>query len=121
MLEHEALLEASTFIHSLEKRQNLLIGCIEEICLRNGWVNVEHLRDLLGKSIKTDYDKYLENLCDEIKTENGDQFCIGRQVFGVGIGAINIIFIMVFQSNSFATYFLMSSFFFYLLRRLFME
>ena len=64
---HEALLEASTFIHSLEKRQNLLIGCIEEICLRNGWVNVEHLRDLLVKSIKTDYDKYLENLCDEIQ------------------------------------------------------
>lgn len=43
---HESLLEASTFIETIEKRQNLKVACLEEISYRMGYINREQLLEL---------------------------------------------------------------------------
>ena len=58
----QSLLEASSFISAIERRQGLKIACIEEIAWRNGWLdenNLVRLGNLLGNS---DYGKYILNL-----------------------------------------------------------
>ncbi len=40
---HESLLEASTFIETIEKRQNLKVACLEEIAYRMGYINQQQL------------------------------------------------------------------------------
>ena len=65
---HESLLDAQLFIQTLEKRQGLKIGCLEEISFNNKWISKE---DLIGFSEimnKNDYGKYLKNLIE--KNEN---------------------------------------------------
>jgi dTDP-glucose pyrophosphorylase len=43
---HESLLEASTFIETIEKRQNLKVACLEEIAYRMGYITKEQLLEL---------------------------------------------------------------------------
>lgn len=43
---HESLLEASTFIETIEKRQNLKVACLEEIAYRMGYISKEELIEL---------------------------------------------------------------------------
>ena len=43
---HESLLEASTFIETIEKRQNLKVACLEEIAYRMGYITKEQLVEL---------------------------------------------------------------------------
>ena len=53
---HESLLEASTFIETIEKRQNLKVACLEEIAYRMGYIDKEQLLALaqpLKKSIRS--------------------------------------------------------------------
>lgn len=56
---HESLLEASQFIETIEKRQGLKIGCIEEVAFQNGYITklqlIEQAQDLKG----TSYGDYL--------------------------------------------------------------
>ena len=62
---HESLLEASTFIETIEKRQNLKVACLEEIAYRNGWLDQQQLRTC-GESLgKTGYGQYLLRLAAE--------------------------------------------------------
>jgi glucose-1-phosphate thymidylyltransferase len=56
---HESLLEASTFIETLEKRQGLKIACIEEIAYRIGYINAEQVCRLAQPMQKNGYGKYL--------------------------------------------------------------
>jgi glucose-1-phosphate thymidylyltransferase len=58
------LSEASTFIEVLEKRQGLKIACLEEIALRNGWIDDERLRILAEPMKKNEYGQYLLRLID---------------------------------------------------------
>lgn len=62
---HDSLLEASHFIHTLEKRQGLKIACPEEIAWRQGWVNNEQLQMLAKPLAKSGYGKYLSRLLSE--------------------------------------------------------
>ena len=62
---HEALLEASTFIETIEKRQGLKIGCIEEIAWRSGWITDEDLRRLATPISDVEYGHYLLKLLTE--------------------------------------------------------
>ncbi len=62
---HESLLEAAEFIRTIEDRQNLKIGCPEEIAFQNGWISADQLRELAKPYLKTQYGKYLARVADE--------------------------------------------------------
>lgn len=59
---HKSLLQAATFIETIEKRQGLKIGCIEEIAYRKGFIDSDQLEMLAKPLINSDYGKYLYNL-----------------------------------------------------------
>ncbi|HEC84584.1 MAG: glucose-1-phosphate thymidylyltransferase [Candidatus Parabeggiatoa sp. nov. 2] len=61
---HEALLEASLFVETLEKRQGLKIACPEEIAWRKGYITTEHLKALAQPLIKSRYGKYLHDISE---------------------------------------------------------
>ncbi|GAF21888.1 LOW QUALITY PROTEIN: glucose-1-phosphate thymidylyltransferase [Bacillus sp. JCM 19047] len=56
---HESLLEASQFIHTVEKRQSLKIACIEEIAFRMKYISKEELLTLAQPLKKNEYGQYL--------------------------------------------------------------
>ncbi len=56
---HEALLEASQFVRTIQKRQGLMISAVEEIAWKNGWIDDESLEMQGNKLANTDYGKYL--------------------------------------------------------------
>jgi glucose-1-phosphate thymidylyltransferase len=58
---HESLLQAGQFVQTIEARQGFKIACIEEIAWRKGFITAEEL-ERLGKSIKSDYGRYLLDL-----------------------------------------------------------
>jgi glucose-1-phosphate thymidylyltransferase len=62
---HESLLEASTFIETIEKRQGLKIACIEEIAYRLGFIDAGQLRRLAEPLQKNGYGQYLLKLLAE--------------------------------------------------------
>lgn len=62
---HEALLEASQFIATIERRQGLKVSCPEEIAYRKGWIDAATLKHLAQPLKKTAYGKYLLNLLNE--------------------------------------------------------
>ena len=57
---HSALLEASQFVHSIEQRQGLKIGCPEEVAWRMGFIDTAQLRDFIKKCTQKNYADYLE-------------------------------------------------------------
>ena len=59
---HEKLLEASTFIETVEKRQGLKIGCPEEIAWNKGWISDNELEKLSLKKPDSEYSRYLKKL-----------------------------------------------------------
>ena len=62
---HESLLEASSFIETLEKRQGLKICCPEEIAWRRGLITGAELEALAEPLIKSGYGEYLLQIVDE--------------------------------------------------------
>ena len=62
---HETLLEASTFIETIEKRQNLKVACLEEISFRMGYITREQLVALAEALKKNQYGQYLLRLAAE--------------------------------------------------------
>ncbi|TXH04032.1 MAG: glucose-1-phosphate thymidylyltransferase RfbA [Nevskiaceae bacterium] len=59
---HDSLLEASSFIATLQKRQGLQVACPEEIAFRQGWITAEHLQALAEPLKKNGYGRYLLGL-----------------------------------------------------------
>lgn len=64
---HDSLVEASQFIHTIEKRQGMKVACLEEIAFRKGWLNVEQVTAQAKMLAKTDYGRYLQKLIGEKK------------------------------------------------------
>jgi glucose-1-phosphate thymidylyltransferase len=62
---HDSMLEASSFIATLEKRQGLKIACPEEIAFRMGFITAAQLRALAQPLIKSGYGRYLLQILDE--------------------------------------------------------
>jgi glucose-1-phosphate thymidylyltransferase len=58
----ESLIEASTFIETLQRRQGLMVGCPEEIAFRKGWIGPEELKRLATPLSKNEYGQYLLSL-----------------------------------------------------------
>ena len=61
---HESLVEASTYIETIEKRQGLRVCCPEEIAYFNGWIDAGQLRDLAQPLAKNGYGQYLLGLLE---------------------------------------------------------
>ena len=57
----DSLLESSNFIRSIQVRQGVQIGCLEEIALQNGWIGKSDIERAIGK-LKSSYAQYLERL-----------------------------------------------------------
>ncbi|KGN93032.1 glucose-1-phosphate thymidylyltransferase RfbA [Porphyromonas crevioricanis] len=59
---HEALAQASTYVEILQKRQGLMIACLEEIGYRHGWLSREKLQERAALMPGNDYGLYLYSL-----------------------------------------------------------
>ena len=59
---HDSLLEAASFIATLQKRQGLMVACPEEIALAQGWISREQVAALAAPLAKNEYGRYLLNL-----------------------------------------------------------
>lgn len=64
---HESLLQASTFIETIEKRQNLKVACLEEIAYRMGYITREQLITLAQPIKKNGYGQYMIRLAESEK------------------------------------------------------
>lgn len=62
---HDSLLEAGTFVETLEKRQGLKISCVEEIAWRKGFISTEQLVEIGETMKKNEYGQYLLRLAAE--------------------------------------------------------
>ena len=63
---HESLLEAASFIHTVEKRQGLKVACPEEIAWRKQLINDDQLRAIGGSMEKNGYGQYLLGLLERV-------------------------------------------------------
>jgi len=63
---HESLLEASTFIETIERRQGLKVACIEEIAFEKGYINKQELIELAQPLSKNQYGQYLLRRAKEV-------------------------------------------------------
>ncbi|UVO09731.1 glucose-1-phosphate thymidylyltransferase RfbA [Pectobacterium polonicum] len=62
---HDSLIEASQFIHTIEKRQGFKVACLEEIAFRKGWLSKQQVADEAKVMSKTSYGQYLTQLISE--------------------------------------------------------
>ncbi len=62
---HEGLLDASNFVSTVQKRQGVMVACLEEISYKNGWITKEKVEELAKPLMKTEYGKYLMDLIKE--------------------------------------------------------
>ncbi|MGN6087589.1 glucose-1-phosphate thymidylyltransferase RfbA [Trinickia sp.] len=62
---HDSLIEAASFIATLQKRQGLVVACPEEIAFRRKWISAEQLECLAAPLAKNAYGRYLRNLLSD--------------------------------------------------------
>ncbi|KVR39234.1 glucose-1-phosphate thymidylyltransferase [Burkholderia ubonensis] len=62
---HDSLIDAATFIATLQKRQGLVVACPEEIAYRRKWIDADQLRKLAAPLSKNSYGRYLENILSD--------------------------------------------------------
>ena len=55
----ESLMQAAAFVHAVEERQGIKIGCIEEVAFREGFIDADQLRALAEPLRKSGYGEYL--------------------------------------------------------------
>ena len=65
----DSLIDASNYIATIERRQGLKIGCIEEVALRMGYIDSRQLENIIDNMPKNDYKKYLEGLLRDSKKQ----------------------------------------------------
>ena len=63
---HESLLEAGTFVETIEKRQGLKIACPEEIAYEQGWISTAALAELAERYRRNEYGAYLASLLEPV-------------------------------------------------------
>jgi len=65
----DSLIDASNYIATIERRQGLKIGCIEEVALRMGYIDNRQLENIIDNMPNNDYRKYLEGLLRDSKRQ----------------------------------------------------
>jgi glucose-1-phosphate thymidylyltransferase len=61
----QSLLEASEYVHAIERRQGQKIACLEEIAFRAGWINEKQLKASANALEKSSYGHYVVNISNE--------------------------------------------------------
>jgi glucose-1-phosphate thymidylyltransferase len=61
---HDALMQASNYIHAIEERQGLMVACLEEIAYRMGYITRDDLARLARAMASSTYGQYLARLLD---------------------------------------------------------
>ena len=61
---HDSLLEASTYVETIEKRQGLKIACVEEVAFRMGYIDSRQITKLAQPMVKNGYGEYLLGLVE---------------------------------------------------------
>jgi glucose-1-phosphate thymidylyltransferase len=61
----DSLMDASNYIATIERRQGLKIGCIEEVAYRMGYIDQDQLKKIINQSPENDYQKYLKVILNE--------------------------------------------------------
>ena len=61
----DSLLDASNYIATMERRQGLKIGCIEEVAFRMGYIDKGQFKEIIDKMSENDYRKYLVMILKE--------------------------------------------------------
>lgn len=62
---HESLMQAGSFIETIEQRQGLKVACLEEIAFRSGWIGPEQVERLAAPLAKSGYGQYLLSMLAE--------------------------------------------------------
>ncbi len=62
---YASLLQAAQFVQTVEERQGLKIGCVEEVAFRMGYIGADEVRALAKPLLKSGYGAYLERIVDE--------------------------------------------------------
>ena len=62
---HDSLTDATNYIETIEKRQDLKVACLEEIAYSKGWIDAARVRTLAQPMIKNEYGQYLLRIIDE--------------------------------------------------------
>lgn len=65
---HDSLLEASTYVETIEKRQGLKIACVEEVAYRMGYIDAERLVRLAEPFRRNGYGQYLLQIAKDAGT-----------------------------------------------------
>ena len=60
----DSLLQAATFVQTIQSRQGMLVGCPEEVAYRMGWIDADVLRRVAGRLSKTELGRVLLELAD---------------------------------------------------------
>ena len=63
----DSLMDASNYIATIERRQGLKIGCIEEVAFRMGYIDEKQFQELIDRLPENDYSKYLKFTLKDIK------------------------------------------------------
>jgi glucose-1-phosphate thymidylyltransferase len=58
-------MEAGAFIETIEKRQGLKVGCVEEVAFRKGFISQDQLEALAGPLRKSGYGEYLNMILEQ--------------------------------------------------------
>jgi glucose-1-phosphate thymidylyltransferase len=61
---HGSLLDAGNFVRTLQTRQGLQTGCLDEIAFRQGWIGAEALAERARLLAKNEYGRYLATLLE---------------------------------------------------------
>jgi len=61
----DSLMDASNYIATIERRQGLKIGCIEEVAYRMGYIKQDQLKKIINQSLENDYQRYLKVILNE--------------------------------------------------------
>jgi glucose-1-phosphate thymidylyltransferase len=64
---YDSLLEAGSFVQTIEQRQGFKVACLEEIAYRNGWLTATEVLDRAKQMEKTSYGSYLMSLLKDFK------------------------------------------------------
>ncbi|EJL89606.1 glucose-1-phosphate thymidylyltransferase RfbA [Pantoea sp. GM01] len=62
---HDSLIEAGSFVETVQKRQGMMVACLEEIAWNNNWLSTEELVNIADSLKKNNYGKYLRKIISQ--------------------------------------------------------